>query len=150
MKEMDHPNILRTYEIFQDHENYYLIMELCKGGSVLSLIKKSDNFSEWHAMNIMKQLLSAVNYCHQKGFVHRDIKPENVLFVHEDIESQIKVIDFGISVKIENDIKMKQKAGTLLFIAPEVLTGNYDSKCDIWSCGVFLYMILSGEPPFYS
>lgn len=91
-----------------------------------------------------------MNYCHSQGIIHRDIKPENVLFVENDIESNIKVIDFGISVKHEKNTKVREKAGTILYIAPEVLGGSYDEKCDVWSCGVLLYLILSGQPPFYS
>jgi len=100
-------------------------------------------------MGIMKQILSALNYCHQHGIVHRDIKAENVLFNSKNIEAPIKIIDFGISIKFEKDTKIKHKAGTILYIAPEILEGEYDEKCDIWACGVLLYLLISGEPPFF-
>jgi len=101
-------------------------------------------------MLIMKQLMSAVNYCHKNGVIHRDIKAENILFSKDDLGSAIKLIDFGISVKFEKNSKFKDKAGTILYIAPEVIKGQYNEQCDVWSCGVLMYLILSGEPPFYS
>jgi len=100
-------------------------------------------------MMIIKQILTAINYCHKQGIIHRDIKAENILFTANDVNSQIKIIDFGISVKYQKDTKIKDKAGTILYIAPEVLNGSYDEKCDVWSTGVLMYLILCGEPPFY-
>jgi len=150
LKEMDHPNILRIHELFQDEKHYYLVSEHCEGGNVLDLVKKTSHFSEWHAMLIMKQILSAVQYCHQMGVIHRDIKAENILFSKNSLESTVKVIDFGISIKYERDSIFKDKVGTVLYIAPEVLNGSYNEKCDIWSCGVLMFILLSGEPPFYS
>lgn len=93
--------------------------------------------------------MSAVLYCHINGIVHRDVKSDNILFAGKDINSPVKLIDFGISVKFEKDTKLKDKTGTVLYIAPEVISGNYDEKCDIWSCAVLLYMMLCGQPPFY-
>lgn len=112
------------------------------------MIQKSSNFSERIAIRIMKQVMSAVLYCHLNGIVHRDIKSDNILFMTDDIHSPVKLIDFGISVKFEKDTKLKDKTGTVLYIAPEVISGSYDEKCDIWSCGVLMYMMLSGSPPF--
>lgn len=96
----------------------------------------------------MRQVINAVLYCHLNGIVHRDIKADNILFVRQDINSPIKLIDFGISVKFEKDTKLKDKTGTVLYIAPEVISGSYDEKCDIWSCGVLLYILFCGTPPF--
>ena len=96
----------------------------------------------------MRQVISAVLYCHINGIVHRDIKSDNILFLTQDINSSLKLIDFGISIKFEKDTKLKGKTGTVLYIAPEVISGSYDEKCDIWSCGVLMYMMLCGLPPF--
>ena len=88
-----------------------------------------------------------MTYCHKSKIVHRDLKPENLLFDSDKPDSAIKVIDFGASKKFD-DRKMKKKLGTPFYIAPEVIDLNYDAKCDVWSCGVILYILLCGYPPF--
>lgn len=97
----------------------------------------------------MTDLLKAIIYCHNHNIVHRDIKAENILFEDKDISSPCKLIDFGISLKFTKDAKLKDKTGTILYVAPEVLKGSYDEKCDVWASGVLLYLILCGYPPFY-
>lgn len=96
----------------------------------------------------MKQLLSAVSYCHENHIVNRDLKPENLLLDSNEDNANLKVIDFGTSQIYDPNIKMRQKYGTPYYIAPEVLNKLYDEKCDIWSSGVIMYIILSGYPPF--
>lgn len=96
----------------------------------------------------MKQVLSAINYCHSSNIVHRDLKPENLLIDKEEVNPKIKIIDFGTSQHFTPDQSMSQKFGTPYYIAPEVLKKNYTSKCDIWSIGVILYILLCGYPPF--
>ena len=96
----------------------------------------------------MHQVVSAVNYCHTKNIVHRDLKPENLLLDRAGSISSIKVIDFGTSQAFRKNQRMKEKFGTPYYIAPEVLRQDYNEKCDIWSCGVILYILLSGRPPF--
>jgi len=111
-------------------------------------------FSEHSAALIMQQLLSAVVYLHSQGFIHRDLKPENIIFESWDPKngvhsgSKIKVIDFGTSCAYEKGSKLKKKLGTPYYIAPEVLKKNYDERCDVWSCGVVMYILLCGYPPF--
>lgn len=92
-------------------------------------------------------MLSSVAYCHQKQICHRDLKPENILLDSKN-NNTIKVIDFGTSQKFEPNKKMNQTYGTAYYIAPEVLTAEYNEKCDVWSVGVILYILLSGKPPF--
>lgn len=113
------------------------------------MIQKADNFNEKIASHLMRQVVNAVLYCHLNGIVHRDIKADNILLLSNNIKSPVKLIDFGISVKFEKDTKLKEKTGTVLYIAPEVIDGSYNEKCDIWSCGVLMYMMLCGMPPFY-
>ncbi len=96
----------------------------------------------------MKQLLSAVVYCHAKNVVHRDLKPENLLLDSQDKNALLKVIDFGTSQVFDPGKKMSAKIGTPMYIAPEVLSKSYTEKCDVWSCGVILYVLLSGTQPF--
>ncbi len=163
MSKCDHPSIIKLYEIYEDDRKIYLIMEECCGGElfdrILSRIESGNMYSEKQAAIIFKQLMSAVAYCHSQGICHRDLKPENILFLTKDENSPIKVIDFGLS-KIFGEIKpidekkkqkkkdMSTRVGTAYYVSPEVLKGNYDEKCDVWSAGVILYILLSGDPPF--
>lgn len=98
----------------------------------------------------MRQLLSAITYCHSKGIVHRDLKPENILIdsVLKDGKITIKVIDFGAALFIAPHGIISETLGTPYYIAPEVLLENYNEKCDVWSIGVILYILLCGSPPF--
>ena len=141
------------YEIFESQRSLYLVMEECKGGEVfdriIDHIQKKQMYSEKDAAIIFQQFMSAVEYCHNNGICHRDLKPENLLYLNEGPEEDnpIKVIDFGLS-QIFHNRKLKTKVGTAYYVSPEILDGNYTEKCDIWSAGVILYILLSGDPPF--
>ena len=147
MKKLDHPNILRIYEVFQDQKRYYLITELCTGGELFDEIAKKSLFSEKDAAIIIEQILEAISYWHSKSIVHRDLKPENIL-IDSANKNNIKVIDFGTSQKMSENNKMNQAFGTSYYIAPEVLVTEYNEKWDWWSIGVIMYILLGGKPPF--
>ena len=155
LRATDHPNIIKLYETFEDKKHLYLIMEECNGGELFQRLamnaKKNKLYTEKDAAKLMKQILEAVNYLHYHGVCHRDLKPENILLSSIDEFSQIKLIDFGLSkvLKTMDDI-MNGEVGTLYYMAPEVIVGDYNEKCDVWSCGVMLYIMLSGNPPFFS
>ncbi|CDU16485.1 CAMK/CDPK protein kinase [Plasmodium yoelii 17X] len=150
MKNLDHPNVIKLLETFEDEEQIYLIMDLCTGGELFDKIIKKGSFVEMYASFIMKQIFSVLNYLHIRNICHRDIKPENFLFYDKSTESLIKIIDFGLAAYFNDiDYEMKTKAGTPYYVAPQVLTGCYDYKCDLWSAGVLFYIILCGYPPFY-
>jgi calcium-dependent protein kinase len=129
-------------------------MEKCNGGElfdrIIIHIQSNKMYTEKDAAKIFQQLISAIVYCHDNGIVHRDLKPENLLYINEgdEINNPIKVIDFGLSRNFDPKSKMNTKVGTAYYVAPEVLEGNYTEKCDVWSAGVILYILLSGEPPF--
>jgi len=148
LKTLDHPNILKMYEFYQDHKNYYLITELCTGGELFDKIISLRYLTEEMAAETMYQILSAIAYCHDRNIVHRDLKPENLLLESNAENAPLKVIDFGTSTIFEPKRKMNQKHGTPYYIAPEVLKRKYTEKCDVWSCGVILYVLLCGYPPF--
>ncbi|KAF7458380.1 calcium-dependent protein kinase 2 [Cryptosporidium felis] len=150
LKNLDHPNIVKLYETYQDKDNIYLVMELCSGGELFDRIISQGSFDEVYAANLMKQVLSTICYCHDHGIVHRDLKPENFLFLNNDYDAPLKIIDFGLAARVNNeDTSLNTRAGTPYYVAPEVLQGKYDRQCDMWSLGVILYILLCGYPPFH-
>jgi len=154
LRATDHPNIIKLYDIYEDNKFIYLIMEECSGGeffdSLAKRAKEKKMYTEKECARIFKQILEAVNYLHAHGVCHRDLKPENILFSNVADDSCLKLIDFGLSKVIDGDQNLKGTVGTTFYMAPEVITGNYNEKCDIWACGVILYIMLCGKPPFYS
>ncbi|NCQ42735.1 MAG: protein kinase [Cyanobacteria bacterium] len=148
LKAVDHPNIIKLHEVYLDNNFVYLVEEYCKGGDLFDYIKMQRYFTEKKAASIMYQLLSALNHLHNKKIVHRDIKPDNIVFIEsKSNDIIIKLIDFGTSI-IKNQEPLTKELGTIYYIAPEVFNNNYDEKCDVWSAGVILYIMLCGNPPF--
>jgi len=129
-------------------------MEICKGGEVFDRILSKGRFTESEARKVFIDMIHALNYCHANGVCHRDLKPENFLYLDQSEDSHIKIIDFGLAKIFKSSDKdgektpMTSRVGTSYYISPEVLAGNYDESCDIWSAGVILYILLSGYPPF--
>ncbi|KAL4466461.1 hypothetical protein ABPG73_019079 [Tetrahymena malaccensis] len=150
LRNLDHPNIIKIYEFYKDSNYFYIVSELCTGGELFDKIIEEKSFDEYKACNIIKQVLQAVNYCHSNKIVHRDLKPENLLYDNDTSSQTLKVIDFGTSRYYDPQNKLTQRLGTPYYIAPEVLKKEYNEKCDIWSCGVILYILLCGYPPFAS
>jgi calcium-dependent protein kinase len=147
LKMVDHPNIVRAIEFFEDDNQYYIVMEHCQGGELFDEIIRHKQFTEYQTAQIVKQVLGCVIYLHGIGVVHRDLKPENLLLEEKDDLLNIKLIDFGIATRIEKK-EISGMIGTPSYIAPEVITGKYNEKCDVWSVGVIMYILLSGFPPF--
>ena len=147
LKKLVHPNIMQIFEFYEDKKNFYIITEFCEGGELFDKIVEKGYLSESDAAWIMKQLLSAVNYIHSNHIVHRDLKPENILLDTKK-DNIIKIIDWGTARFFDKSKKMNRISGTPYYIAPEVLAEKYDEKCDIWSCGVIMYILLCGYPPF--
>ena len=145
---LDHPNIVRCYEIFEDPWRFYIGMEYCEGGELFSRIVKLKKFTEKNAAMIMSQLMSAVSHCHERRIIHRDLKPENILLTGDITSFTIKVADFGSSCFIDPEKYLNGCFGSAYYVAPEVLQDEYNEKCDVWSCGVILYILITGRPPY--
>lgn len=156
LEQVDHPNIINLMEVHEDVKYLHLITELCTGGELFDRIIAKTNsdeghFSEKDAACLIRSILVAIKYCHEeKQIVHRDLKPENFLFENSDENSNIKIIDFGLSRHDDQAFGVMQtKVGTPYYVAPEVLKREYTKSCDIWSIGVISYILLCGYPPFY-
>jgi len=150
MKLLDHPNIVRLYETFEDARTVYLVLELCTGGELFDRIVEAGNFTEEVAAKCVQQMLRAVNYMHLNYIMHRDLKPENWLLASDEEirKTDLKLIDFGLSKRFTPGEFASTKAGTPYYVAPEVLDGRYAEKSDVWSIGVIMYILLCGSPPF--
>jgi len=150
MKLLDHPNIVRLYETFEDARNVYLVLELCEGGELFDRIVEDGKFTEQVAACCVQQMLRAVNYMHMNYIMHRDLKPENWLLSKVDTidKTDLKLIDFGLSKRFTPGEFAVTKAGTPYYVAPEVLEGRYAEQSDVWSIGVITYILLCGSPPF--
>ena len=155
LTEVDHPNIIKFHETYIDYRYVHIVMELCDGGELFEKIVEMHKFTEKQAAILMRKILSSVKYLHEMGICHRDLKPENFLFVDKSEDAEIKLIDFGLSKRFgtpheahQTHEKMHTIVGTPYYVAPEVLKGNYEESCDLWSLGVILYIMLCGYPPF--
>lgn len=151
MTKLDHPNILRLHEYFETDTKVYLVLDLCHGGELLDYLNGQyrHHFDEGVVRRYVKQIVGAVVYLHEHGIVHRDLKLENFLLETKDPDSEIKLIDFGLSTYVDKHGTARDSVGTPFYVAPEVLSGPYNNKCDVWSIGVITYMMLCGRPPFF-
>ena len=148
LAKLDHPNIVKYYETYDDDKYFHVVMELCEGGELFERIVAKKRLDEKDAAEILFKLTHAISHCHSRGIVHRDIKAENVLFeTRSKDKNDVKIIDFGLARK-KGDHNMHSIVGTPCYVAPEVLEGTYDRKCDIWALGVLLYVMLYGKYPF--
>ena len=148
ISQLSHPNIIKFYETYHDEHYFHLVMELCEGKDSYIQIVKEEQCDEKKVVNLIAKVLLAIAHCHSRGITHRDLKPENILFENNNPDAEIKIIDFGLSRKYSKDVKLHSVLGTPYYVAPEVLKGSYDQKCDIWSIGAMTYLLLCGKPPF--
>ncbi|KAL8172195.1 hypothetical protein V2J09_023999 [Rumex salicifolius] len=146
-----HKNLVQFYDAFEDDDNVYIAMELCKGGELLdSILQRGGKYSEDEAKAVMVQILSIAAYCHLQGIVHRDLKPENFLFASKEDNSSLKAIDFGLSDYVKPDERLIDIVGSAYYVAPEVLHRSYGTEADMWSIGVIAYILLCGSRPFWA
>uniref|UniRef100_A0A0R0GEL8 Protein kinase domain-containing protein n=1 Tax=Glycine max TaxID=3847 RepID=A0A0R0GEL8_SOYBN len=139
-----HPGVVTLEAVYEDDERWHLVMELCSGGRLVDRMKEGP-CSEHVAAGVLKEVMLVVKYCHDMGVVHRDIKPENVLLTGS---GKIKLADFGLAIRISEGQNLTGVAGSPAYVAPEVLSGRYSEKVDIWSSGVLLHALLVGGLPF--
>ncbi|GAB0200539.1 BTB/POZ domain-containing protein 2 [Grus japonensis] len=157
-----HRNVLELIEFFEEEERFYLVFEKMRGGSILTHIHRRRHFNELEASVVVQDIASALHFLHNKGIAHRDLKPENILCESPDQVSPVKICDFdlGSGIKLNGDCspistpELLTPCGSAEYMAPEVVEAFneeatiYDKRCDLWSLGVILYIMLSGYPPF--
>jgi calcium-dependent protein kinase len=146
LRELDHPNIIQLFEVFKKRRKMWIIMELCTGGD---LSNRMNAMTEIHVAIVLKQIMQAISYMHNRNVCHRDIKLENILYADSSPDAPVMLIDFGLSNKFTKDTKMNKACGTIYTIAPEIMSGlGYREETDIWSIGCVAFLLLSGDYPF--
>ena len=152
--QLNHPHIVGIKEVYEDMEKISIVMEYCEGGDLLDYITKNpqEKLNDLYSIDIITQILEALDYLHNEMKIcHRDLKPENCLitFNGNDNLPTVKLVDFGVATYIDNGEKMKEKIGTVNYMAPEIFSmSSYDEKIDVWSAGVILYNMVTGREPF--
>lgn len=144
-----HPNVTYLRGTYEDKQNVHLVMDLCGGGELFDAIVHRGSYSEKDAAALIRTIVSVVAHCHNLGVIHRDLKPENFLLESKDPNARVLCTDFGLSVFFKPGAKFNEVVGSAYYVAPEVLRKKYGKEADIWSCGVILYILLSGVPPFW-
>lgn len=141
---------MRLEEVYESQSEIYLVQELCLGGELFDRLDEQPDYhyTEAECARLVKQMLSAVRYVHSKGIIHRDLKLENFLFSSTSKDSELKMIDFGLSKHFRYGEVQHEAVGTPYTVAPEVIRGSYDERCDVWAIGVISFLLLSGDPPF--
>ena len=145
VKDLDHPNILRLYALYESDSHFFLVTDLYTGGELYDELEEFGRFNEDDAALLMNNVLSCLNYCHNKKLAHRDLKPENILLEGNKNFEDLKIIDFGLAAYGDNFTELE---GSTYYMSPQVIEGNYNHKCDIWSVGVIAYVCLAGFAPF--
>ncbi|CAM9494363.1 unnamed protein product [Pylaiella littoralis] len=149
LQEMEHENIVKLYDFYEENHFYYLVMEILNGGELFDRIVLKQFYNEKEARDVLKVVFNAVKYCHDRDIAHRDLKPENLLLVSEDDDAALKLADFGFARPVGED-GLSTQCGTPGYVAPEILKGEiYGKPVDIWSIGVITYILLGGYPPFH-
>jgi len=152
LSKLKHPNIIQLFGVYDESKNFYLVMELVKGGELFDRIVSKSVYTEKEARDACKSLFEAIDFCHTHCVAHRDLKPENLLLMNLDSDTEVKIADFGFSkAVVAPDIDcLTTRCGTPEYVAPDVLSGKaYSAKVDVWSLGVIIYILLCGYPPFY-
>ncbi|XP_076766198.1 calcium/calmodulin-dependent protein kinase II isoform X9 [Xylocopa sonorina] len=150
-RKLQHPNIVRLHDSIQEENYHYLVFDLVTGGELFEDIVAREFYSEADASHCIQQILESVQHCHQNGVVHRDLKPENLLLASKEKGAVVKLADFGLAIEVQGDSQAWFGfAGTPGYLSPEVLKKEpYGKPVDIWACGVILYILLVGYPPFW-
>ncbi|XP_069672545.1 calcium/calmodulin-dependent protein kinase type II alpha chain isoform X19 [Periplaneta americana] len=150
-RKLQHPNIVRLHDSIQEENFHYLVFDLVTGGELFEDIVAREFYSEADASHCIQQILESVNHCHQNGVVHRDLKPENLLLASKQKGAAVKLADFGLAIEVQGEQQAWFGfAGTPGYLSPEVLKKEpYGKPVDIWACGVILYILLVGYPPFW-
>lgn len=156
LKEIDHPNVLKVYELFECPNCYYIISDIVKGGELYDELERLGSFREDETQMLVSVVLSALNYCHQRGLIHRDLKPENILLEDSRDYSHLKLIDFGLAKRVDISGEngptriqtLAEVEGSRYYLSPQVIRGEYGCKSDVWACGVVCYIMLCGFVSF--
>ncbi|XP_066576961.1 calcium/calmodulin-dependent protein kinase type II delta 1 chain isoform X2 [Amia ocellicauda] len=148
---LKHPNIVRLHDSISEEGFHYLVFDLVTGGELFEDIVAREYYSEADASHCIQQILESVNHCHLNGIVHRDLKPENLLLASKLKGAAVKLADFGLAIEVQGDQQAWFGfAGTPGYLSPEVLRKDpYGKPVDMWACGVILYILLVGYPPFW-
>ena len=148
-RSLNHPNVLKSYDNFEDFQNYYIVLEYAPNGSVKDMVKKAGHLSEYETARILREVMSGLCYLHDNRIIHRDLKLENFLIGKD---GKIKIADFGLSTRLDYDDERKYTVcGTPNYLSPELLTNSskgHSYEVDIWTIGVCAFAMLTGKPPF--
>lgn len=149
LRQVNHPNIIRLHDVYDEPEHWHLVMEFVGGGDLFSRLESVEAFSEKYSRNVCKAILGALAHLHSKGISHRDIKPENVLLENDSEDSKVKLADFGFAKKELVPYSFSTMCGTPAYVAPEIVCQQkYGLSCDMWSLGVLTFIMLGGYQPF--
>ena len=148
LRSIDHPNIIKILDFFDEEDHYYIVLELAEGGELFDRIIERERYSEKDARDVVMILIDAIKFCHHHDIVHRDLKPENLLLQSKDEDTHIKIADFGFATRT-HDRSLNQYMGSPGYLAPEVLLSKqYGKEIDLWAVGVITFILLCGYPPF--
>lgn len=142
MSQLDHPNAVKLYEIFDSEDYLFLVMELLSGGELFDRIVEKESYNEKEASDTIRPTVDAIRYCHGIGVIHRDLKPENLLYLTNEEGAPLKITDFGVARYMSVQEMATTACGTPNYIAPEVIIGKgYGKEVDCWSIGVIIYIM---------
>jgi calcium/calmodulin-dependent protein kinase I len=150
LRSLDHPNIVKLLDFFEEEKFFYVVLEFLPGGELFERIVKKSFYNEKEARDVVRTVCLGMKYCHDRGIAHRDLKPENLLLTTANDDAIVKIADFGFAIKGAAKSSLQTQCGTPGYVAPEILNNKpYGKAVDMWSIGVITYILLGGYPPFH-